>query len=90
MTFRLSATAERHLDEIYEYIRSDRPEAAPGVIERILEGIEQLTRFPKSGRAGRTGTRELVLPPYVVVYSMVDGVVDILSIFHGKRKYEKL
>ena len=90
LSFRLSATAERHLAQVYEYIRRDKPDAALGVIERILDGIEQLTRFPNSGRAGRSGTRELVLSPYVVVYRMIDDVVDVLSIFHGSRKYETL
>jgi addiction module RelE/StbE family toxin len=85
MTFRISETAERHLDEIYEYIRKDKPEAALAVIERILDGIEQLTTFPKSGRSGRSGTRELVIPPFVVIYSIVDSVIDVQSVFHSSR-----
>ena len=88
MTFRISETAEAELDEIYEHIARDKPEAAADVINKILEAIEQLPRYANSGRPGRRqGTRELVRPPFIIVYRIDDQVINVLSIFHGSRKY---
>lgn len=89
MTFRLSETAEAELDEIFEYIAKDKPGAAGKVINSILDAIDQLTHYAGSGRTGRReGTRELVRPPFVIVYRIEREVIDVLSIFHGGRKYD--
>jgi len=88
VTFRLSETAEAELEEIYEYIAADKPSAAGDVIDSILDAIEQLTRYANSGRPGRRkGTRELIRPPFVIVYRIDDQVIDVLSICQGSRKY---
>lgn len=88
MTFRLSALAEAEFEDIYEYIAQDKPDAAAIAIESILDAIEQLIRHGWSGRAGRRdGTRELIRPPFVIVYRIAGDVIDVLSVFHGSRKY---
>lgn len=87
MNFRISETAEAHLDEIWERIAKDNPTAAREIIEKILDGIQQLTRYPRSGRTGLVkDTRELVVGPYVITYRIVDDVIDIASVIHGRRK----
>jgi toxin ParE1/3/4 len=38
------------------------------------------------GRAGRApGTRELVEPPYIIVYELSPKVVTVLAVVHGAR-----
>ena len=40
------------------------------------------------GRLGeRPGTRELVAPPYVIVYRVKDDVVEILHMWHGAQDW---
>ncbi len=40
------------------------------------------------GRPGEVkGTRELVSPPYVVVYRYTDEIVEILHIWHGAQDW---
>ncbi len=41
------------------------------------------------GRAGRVvGTREWVgVPPYVLVYRVVDGALEIVRVLHGAQKW---
>jgi len=48
--------------------------------------IEQLATFPGLGRTGEVkGTRELVGPPYVVVYRSTEEIVEILHIWYGAQ-----
>lgn len=86
MKIRLSVAASDQLESIYEYILRDGVEAAAVAISRILDAIERLEQFPRMGREGRrSGTRELVLPPFVVVYRIREDVVAIDAILHSSR-----
>ena len=82
----------RRLEDIYERIAADDPDAAPRVIERFRIAVERLQEFPMIGRPGRVeGTRELVVPdtPYLVPYRVRGHAVEILRVFHGARKWPK-
>ena len=88
MTIRWTPTAARDLEDVRDYIAQDSEDAAMATVERILAGIEALSRHPQLGRGGRVpGTRDLVMPPYVAVYRIVKGVVEIHSILHGARPW---
>jgi addiction module RelE/StbE family toxin len=88
MTIRWTATAARDLEDVRDYIAQDSEDAAISAVERILAGIEALSRHPELGRGGRVpGTRELVMPPYVAVYRVAKGAVEIHSILHSARRW---
>ena len=88
MTVRWTPTALRDLESLYDYIGRDDAAAADGAVARILAAIEALSRHPEMGRMGRvTATRELVLPPMVVAYRLRRGVLEILAIIHGARRW---
>lgn len=88
MTVRWTRTALRDLESLYAYVSIDNREAATDVVEALLAGIEALKKHPAMGRKGRVaGTRELVLPPYVVAYRLQKTVIQILSIIHGARRW---
>jgi toxin ParE1/3/4 len=71
-----------------EHIRRDNPTAAPNVAETVIDRIEQLAAFPGLGRPGEVkGTRELVSPPFVVVYRSTEEIVEILHIWHGAQDW---
>ncbi len=89
MTFRLSRRAFRDLEEIFDYIAEGKPDAAAHTVEKILQAIQQLERYPQIGRFGRrAGTRELAHPPFVIVYRMRDSLISVDAILHGRRAYE--
>ena len=81
------------LDEILDWISRDNPRAAAALVRRILARVERLATpgLSHMGRPGLVeGTRELVEPPYIIVY-MVDEPVDeivVLAIVHGARDRE--
>jgi toxin ParE1/3/4 len=84
--------ALQNLDEEAEYIARDNAAAAARVVTSIEESVRHLASHLAMGRPGRIpGTRELVVPnsPYVVPYRVRGDAVEILRVFHGKRKWPR-
>ena len=83
--------ADDDLDSIFAWIADDNPRAAVEVIRRLRARIEQLTTpgLAHIGRIGLdSGTRELVEPPYIIVYEVHEArrEIEVISIMHGARK----
>lgn len=91
MTIVWSPEAVRDLAALRAYIEQNDPAVAARVVLRILHDIERLLpNHPQMGRPGRVpGTRELVIPrtPYIVPYRVSRGVVQILRVYHGARRW---
>ncbi|PYV17827.1 MAG: type II toxin-antitoxin system mRNA interferase toxin, RelE/StbE family [Acidobacteria bacterium] len=78
--------AIRDLTEIETYIQKDKPAAARQVAAHLASSVEHLAEFPELGKLGpRPGTRELVIPPYIISYRVRSERLEILSIWHGGR-----
>jgi toxin ParE1/3/4 len=89
MRVRVTHAARADLADIDAYIRRDSPEAAQRVTESLRARIELLGAFPNLGRPGKMpGTRELVISwlPYIVVYRLHAGSVEILRIMHTSQQ----
>ena len=71
-----------------KHIQQDNPTAGRNVAQEVIDRIEQLATLPGLGRPGEVkGTRELVSPPYVVVYRSTEEIVEILHIWHGAQDW---
>jgi toxin ParE1/3/4 len=58
------------------------------MVETIINAIDALTRNPEMGRKGRvSGTRELVISPFVIVYASRRDAVELAAIIHGSRNW---
>ena len=58
------------------------------MVDAVLTRIESLARHPEMGRKGRvSGTRELVVAPYVVAYRVRRTTIEIVAIIHGARRW---
>lgn len=78
------------LEQVREFICQDNPAAAERTGQRIEAVVNHLGRYPEMGREGRrAGTRELILPdlPFRIVYRVQGEVVQILRVYHTKRKW---
>ncbi len=75
------------LVEIEHFIAQDRPSAAQRVATHLVSSVEHLAEFPLLGRPGpRPGMRSLLAPPYIISYRVRSGSLQILSIWHGRRR----
>ena len=81
-------TALRDLESLHEYMAEDNPPAAAATVERILSGIEALSRHPDMGHKGRVpDTRELIISPYIVLYRTKATALDLFAIIHSARRW---
>ena len=73
------------------YVVEDDPVAARRIALRILYAVEELLADHSNiGRAGRVpGTREFVISgtPYVVPYRILGNTIQVLRVYHGKRRW---
>jgi plasmid stabilization system protein ParE len=87
-------SATRDLEDIFNWISKENPRAAINIVERIRLRINRLAH-PALSRIGRPGlidgTRELVEPPYIVIYEVNEpaGEVVVLAVMHGARDREE-
>lgn len=79
--------ALRWLEDIFEYIAADNPEAAARTVEGIYERAQTLSRFPEMGQryqASQRHVRILLYGHYRIAYLVKpDGNINILGVFHG-------
>jgi toxin ParE1/3/4 len=81
------------LDRIFEWIAKDSPHAAAEIIRHIRQRIGRLATpgLEHMGRPGLDpGTRELVEPPYLIVYEVHEAreEIEVLYIVHAARNRE--
>lgn len=88
---RWTPEAAEDLQRIHDFVARGSAQYALAVVERILEAIEQLEAFPLSGRrlpeANRQDLRELIRPPYRIVYRMAGEAVHIVTVFQSSQPW---
>ena len=90
MTVVWTEVAIRHLESVWDYLSVESRSVAESPLARILDAVENLGRYPELGRRGRIAhTRELVIPdtPFLIAYRIRNGIVEILAVLHGARRW---
>ena len=86
--------AVENLEAIREFIAGDSPRYADLVVERLVTAVDILEQFPQAGRVvpehSRGDLRELIRPPYRVVYRLFGDRADILTVFRSSRQIPDL
>ena len=79
--------AQRWLEDIFEYIAADNPQAATRTVQGIYERAQVLATFPEIGHryhASPRNVRILQYGHYRIAYLVKDdGNIDVLGVFHG-------
>lgn len=82
--------AKQQLAAIYEHIALDSERYALRVVDRLTRRSQQIAQFPRSGRMvpelQREDIREVIEPPYRIVYRVFAERIDVLTVFHGARQ----
>jgi toxin ParE1/3/4 len=77
------------LQAIRDFIGRDSPKYATAVVEQIVSAVDVLDRFPLAGRVvpehSRENLRELVRPPYRIVYRVLEEGVHIVTVFRASQ-----
>ena len=79
------------LAAIAEYLGLASPIYAEQVVDRVVRRLEQAVVYPESGRVvpelGQPAVRELVEPPYRLIYRVEAERIIVLSILHGRQEF---
>ena len=94
---RWSQTAERDLKAIVEYITEDSPTRAYDVFNDIKAKATSLHALPDRGRIvpelqdqGIMQYRELVVPPWRIIYRVSEEIVYVLSVLDSRQNVEDI
>ncbi len=81
--------AQLDLKSIRDHIGRDSEYYATRFVERIIEAVESLGKFPEMGRsvpeAEKENIRELLFYNYRIMYRVETKRILILTIIHGAR-----
>jgi toxin ParE1/3/4 len=94
----LTQGAEQDLESIHDYISEfDSVANANHVLDRLMEVVEGLARFPERGSypkelatLGIKEYRQASLKPYRVIYRVMDAQVVIYLIVDGRRDMQSM
>jgi toxin ParE1/3/4 len=92
MRIRWLKTALRNLDDAFQYVAEDNPEAAIRLAKKIRGTIQQLKEQPAMGRTGRVpGTRELIIAgtSYLIPYRVEKNEIQLLRVFHTAQSWPR-
>ena len=89
--------AENDLKEIIEYIATDSPAQALKTLQKIKQQASRLYTLPERGRIvpelqdqGILLYRELIVPPWRIMYRVSEMNVYILSVLDARQNVEDI
>lgn len=87
--FVLHPDALTDLEEIWEFIAADNPDAADRVLKEIYEAIQAVVPFPQQGhvRADLTSRplRFHSVRSYLIAYAPDEEPLLVVAVLHGRR-----
>jgi plasmid stabilization system protein ParE len=92
-----SKTSEEDLVGIVEYIAADSPSNAFEIFKEIKQKASRLYTFPDRGRIvpelkdqGIVLYRELIVPPWRIIYRISEKTVYVLSVLDSRQNVEDI
>jgi len=92
-----SKIAENDLKNIIEYIAVDSPSNALKIYKKLKQNASSLYTFPDRGRIvpelrdhGILQYRELVIPPWRILYRISEKYVYVLSVLDSRQNIEDI
>lgn len=92
-----SNIAEKDLVEIIEYIATDNPANALRIFKKVRQKASNLYSFPERGRIvpelreqGISQYRELIIPPWRMIYRISEKTVHVLSVLDSRQNIEDI
>jgi toxin ParE1/3/4 len=89
--------AENDLIEIIEYISIDSPADALKILRKIKKMASSLHSLPERGRVvpelqdqGILTYREIVIPPWRIIYRIADNDLYVLTVVDARRNVEDI
>lgn len=92
-----ASVAENDLRDIIEFIAADNPTNALKILHKIKEKVSSLYSLPERGRLvpelqdqGILIYRELIVPPWRIIYRIAEMQICILAVLDARRNIEDI
>ncbi len=92
-----SRTAEKDLEATVEFIADDSVDEALSVLRKIRDKVSNLFSMPERGRVvpelrqqGIFIYRELIVPPWRIIYKISGRIVYIFAVIDSRRNAEDI
>jgi toxin ParE1/3/4 len=93
----VTQTAEDDLDEIISYIAEDNVSIALKILDKLQKTINSLKYFSERGRRvpelldkNIKEYRELIEPPWRIIYKLENNDVNVITIIDGRRNVQDI
>ena len=94
MKYRVTRSAQRDLEKIYDYIAEDSVRAAGRMIERFSASFRKLAETPGLGHLREDLTSEpfrfWAVGSYLVIYLEESEPLEIVRVIHGARDVQAI
>lgn len=92
-----TTSAEHDLKEVIDFIARENPENALKILTEIRKKTSELKSYPERGRIvpelqsqGIFLYRELLVPPWRIIYRIKDTQINVLSVLDSWRNVEDI
>jgi plasmid stabilization system protein ParE len=92
-----AAIAQSDLKQIIDYIAVDSPDNALQILKKLRQKASSLYTLPDRGRIvpelkdqGIHIYREIIVPPWRIIYRISDATVFVLSVMDSRRNVEDI
>lgn len=86
-----TSSAFEDLENIHAFIARDAEIYADAVLLEIFRAVDQLKKFPKSGRKvpeqDDVNVRELIVGNYRIIHEIASDTIQILAVLHCARLF---
>ena len=88
MRLLFTASAQRDLIRLREFVAEKNPDAATRIRQRLRQSIQRITEQPEMGVNVEDipGVQDLVAGDYIVHYTLLEQEIYILRVWHGKEE----
>ncbi|SPE33878.1 Plasmid stabilization system [Acidobacteriia bacterium SbA2] len=89
VTYDFHPEVRADLDEIWQFIAADNPDAADRMIAGIVEAIDNLVPFPGAGHRRQDLTsrplRFILVRQYLIAYAPEEKPLWVVAVIHARR-----
>jgi toxin ParE1/3/4 len=93
MNLKLTQIARDDLEEIWEYIAAENPQAATQVIQKLLGSCQLLAEYPLLGRQRNEladNLRSFPVKNYVIFYRISAKDLEVIRILNAARDIDNI
>jgi plasmid stabilization system protein ParE len=84
-------SARQALDDAVAYVAADAPRRSAELLIRVLDAAASLDHFSERGRivpeVNDPTVRELIVPPYRLIYEVTRDEVRVLGLLHDRQEF---